>query len=309
MIFPDLEVIASLGEDYEALKGLCLDSVRVQNRRNDFKAPMMVSAHRLKHLNKINELNTDAVIINLEDGVAPELKKLALHYAVIFISNLKQSDKKIIVRVNSLDESAAEEIALLNEVKPDAIRVPKIETVEDVKRVEALVDGDIDIHLSIETASAWKNLAHLRTSERVKAFYLGVLDLLADMHLPHSIIEHHNPTMHYLLSHFLITSKVAGVWPVSFVYQEHEKMETFTRWLELEKSMGYLSKGVISPKQAEAVMEYMGYSQELERACHIIRAFEEQKAKGVTGFSDPKYGFIDEPIYKGALVILKQYSQ
>jgi len=33
--------------------------------------------------------------------------------------------------------------------------------------------------------------------------------------------------------------------------------------------------------------------------------FEERRAEGITGFSDERYGFIDEPIYKGALALLK----
>ena len=67
---------------------------------------------------------------------------------MLALSNLRESDKKIIVRVNALDEGGAEEIELLNSFKPDAIRVPKIKTQADVLRALSLCDSEIELHLS-----------------------------------------------------------------------------------------------------------------------------------------------------------------
>ena len=306
MIFDSLDVLTSITERYDRLKEHHAKTHRIQNKKQHFKAPLMVSAHQLKHLNKMDELPCDALMINLEDGVALEHKEKALHLAMLFISHMQKSDKKVIVRVNALDEGGKDEIVALNSVYPDAIRVPKITTASEVEMVHDLIDDSIDVHLSIETAQAWQNLAHLKTSSRVTHFYLGVLDLLADMHLPQSIITHENPTLLYILSHFLVTSKAIGVHPVSFVFQEHENMEAFQSWIELEKKMGFQSKGVISPKQAKAMMALAVSEEEIQRAEHIVKAFEASALKGVTGFVDEEYGFIDEPIYKGALVVLNK---
>jgi citrate lyase subunit beta / citryl-CoA lyase len=308
MIFDSLDFITALGEEHEALVGLCHKSIREQNLKRQFKAPLMVSAHQLKHLNKIDELDCDAVIINLEDGVAQEKKALALSYALIFISHLQQSDKKVIVRVNALDEGGDKEIEALNEVFPDAIRVPKIRTADEVHKLSKLIHARIDIHLSIETKESWVALADLRLTPRVTHFYLGILDLFADLSLSQSMVNISNPTMLYMLSHFLITSRSIGVEPVSFVYQEHKNSKVFNEWIRLEKEMGFSAKGVISPLQASQVMVLHEDSSELERAQHIIKSFEENRANGVTGFVDDVYGFIDEPIYKGALVIKDKHG-
>ena len=309
MIFDSLESIKAVADCYDDLKKHHAKSQRVQNPRQNFKAPLMVSAHQLKHLNKMDELPCDALMINLEDGVAKEQKEQALHYALLFITHLQKSDKKVIVRVNALDEGGKEEIAALNAVFPDAIRAPKIVNKKEVELLHDLIDESIDIHISIETALAWKNLSELKTSSRVTHFYLGVLDLLADMHLPQSIITQDNPTLLYMLGHFLLTSRSIGVEPVSFVFQEHENMKAFQEWIALEKKMGFESKGVISPKQAKAMMALSVNEEEIQRAEHIVKAFESSALKGVTGFVDEKYGFIDEPIYKGALVVLKGLSK
>ena len=139
-----------------------------------------------------------------------------------------------------------------------------------------------------------------------KAFYLGILDLFADMELSQALIQVDNPLIHQLLSQFILTSKALGVKPVSFVFQEYRDDTGFQAWLELEKKMGFDAKGCLSPKQVQQVQNTFGVDKEaIIRAQYIVERFEEQREQGVTGFSDDRYGFIDEPIYKGALALIK----
>jgi citrate lyase subunit beta/citryl-CoA lyase len=176
-----------------------------------------------------------------------------------------------------------------------------------VKSVLALLNENIELHLSIETALSWHNLSNLRVDKRVTTFYLGVLDLFADMGLSQSLIRKENPTMLYLLSHYLVSCKSIGVKPVSFVYQEFKNLEEFSLWLDLEKSMGFDAKGCISPDQVKLVnQKFQDEEVLLQRAKVIVKLFELHQAEGITGFVDEEYGFIDEPIYKGALAVLNK---
>ena len=292
--------------DLQALDALAIPTRREINRETKFKSVLMLSCNKIKHLEKIDSLEADCIMLNLEDGVAKEEKPYALVLCAIYLTKLKKSSKKLVVRVNPLDEGGYEEITYLNQFMPDAIRVPKIKNQKEVQSVLALLNDEIELHLSIETAAAWHHLSSLRINHRVSTFYLGILDLFADMKLSHSLINLHNPTMHYILSHFLVSCRAMGVKPVSFVFQEYKNLELFEEWLQLERSMGYDAKGCISRDQAKAVNTlFVDKEAEIRRAKVIVKLFEMHQAEGITGFSDDEYGFIDEPIYKGALVLLE----
>ena len=307
MIFENLDRLRVLVEknDLEAIEAL--RGGRSQRARFDppfVRSALMLSAHRLKHLNKLDNLDADIVVLNLEDGVAPALKPLALRLTGLFLAEAKSIRSKTVVRINPLDEGGREEIAYLNGLLPDAIRVPKIKTAEDVKEALDLVDERIKVHLSIETKEAWADLAALRVDERVEAYYLGVLDLLASMRLPQRIVHLHNPTMHAIMTRFLLECSVAGVLPVSFVFQEYRDTEAFENWCLLEKKMGYHAKGCVSPAQVEIANRiFLPSEEELEWARRVVELFESDP--NCSGFADEALGFVDEPIYKNASNLLE----
>lgn len=295
--------------DLAALDALATPSYRMINPKKDFRSALMLSCHNLKHLTKIDSIEADCIILNLEDGVSKKDKPFGLVLCAIFLAHHKKCNKKLVVRVNALTEGGFEEIAYLNQFMPDAIRVPKIRSVKDVESVYELLNERTELHLSIETNEAWQNLANLKVDKRVTTFYLGILDLFADMKLPQSLINIQNPLLGYILSHFLITCKTIGIKPVSFVFQEFRNLELFKEWLLFEKGIGYEAKGCISPDQAKLVNKiFADEEKEIQKAKNIIKLFELNLENGVSGFEDEDFGFIDEPIYKGALTILNRNS-
>jgi len=222
---------AYLNRDLKTLDKIAVPTFRVINKKNDFRSVLMLSCNNLKHLTKIESLEADCIMLNLEDGISKEDKPFALALCAIFLRELRECDKKLVVRVNALDEGGYEEITYLNQFMPDAIRVPKIRTTEEVNSVCALLHNEIDLHLSIETADAWHSLSTLKIDKKVTTFYLGILDLFADIKLSQSLINRDNPTMQYILSHFLITCKTMGVKPVSFVYLSRVNLDEFQKFL------------------------------------------------------------------------------
>jgi len=43
--------------------------------------------------------------------------------------------------------------------------------------------------------------------------------------LPQSLLTLTNPTVEYILSKFLINSKLAGFYPISFIYQDYKNIK------------------------------------------------------------------------------------
>ena len=270
------------------------------------RSNMMLNPLNLKHLNRMDESEADMITLNLEDAIAPSRKKEALHNIALFLSHMKKSDSFIIVRVNPLDAGGEEEIRFLNDFGFDAVRVAKVKDQYDIARALTLLSEDKELHISLETKEAFGNLASLRIDERLTIANLGILDLLTTLGLPQSIVTLGNPTIDYILSKFLIDARTAGIHPISFMFQEYNDTETFRRWCEREKEMGFTSKACMGPKQVAIANEVFGASEEaIARARHIIQRFEEESAKGNNGFMDERYDiFIDEPIYRDALLIL-----
>ena len=266
---------------------------------------LMVAGDKEKHLNKLPDLKCDVAMVNLEDGVFDKKGTRELLKEKYKDFRLRFPGKKTIVRVNPLDQCGIEDIKAVNKINPDGIRIPKIKSVEDVEQALAYIDKDIELHLSIETKEAFDNLKSLKINDRVSTVYLGILDLFESFGFPQSLLSINNPTADYILSKFLIESKIAGFYPVSFTYQDYKNTEEFTHWCKKVKSMGYTAKAAISPAQADIINDIFGYDEKaIGKAEYIKKVFEKQKALGCTGFVDEKYGFIDEPIYKDALLVL-----
>lgn len=276
----------------------------------NYKSALMVNGYNEKHLGKLNSLSADIAVINLEDGVSAEQKLVALERTAFAIESLKKRDSLIVVRVNELGSPTIDsEIKRLNIAKPDAIRVPKIHTVSDVERALELIDESIAVHLSIETAEALENLSRFGFDRRVKVVYLGILDMLESLGLPQRALKLDNPTIDYILAKFLVSARTAGFYPVSFVYQDFKDEVGFRAWCEKEKAMGFTAKGCISPSQVVIANEVFGADlEENTKAVYIVKKFEAMRSSGVTGFVDERYGFIDEPIYKDALLVLKAFA-
>ena len=104
---------------------------------------------------------------------------------------------------------------------------------------------------------------------------------------------------------------MAGLSAISFIYQDYKNIDEFERWCRLEKSMGFDAKGCISPKQVDIVNSIFSInSKEIIKAEKIKRLFVEQRDKyNNSGFSNEELGFIDEPIYKDALLILSKHNR
>jgi len=271
---------------------------------------MMLNPLKQTHIEKIPTLKAHKITLNLEDAIAPSRKKEALLNIAKILKNSTTPKDKIIVRVNPLNSGGKEEIEFLNSFDFNAVRVSKVRDIKEIKSALSLIKESIELHISLETKEAFYNIREWRISERFTTANLGILDLLNSFGLPQSLLQINNPTIDYILSKFLLDCKSVGLLPVSFMYQDYNNIKEFTKWCEKEHLMGFESKACMGPKQVEVANKIFGISEyELVRAKEIKESFESSSKKGENGFMHPKYGFIDEPIYKDALLVLDSFNR
>lgn len=277
------------------------EPIRLLHHRSN----MMLNPLNLKHLNSLDESIADVVTLNLEDAIAPTRKKEALYNIALFLSNLKKSTSFIVIRTNPIDEGGKEEIEFLNGFGFDAIRIPKVKSPKELEVALKILNKNYELHFSMETKEAFTHIQEFKIDSRITTANLGMLDLLASLKLPQSILQLANPTVDYILSKFLIDSKTVDIHPVSFMYQDYKNIEMFRKWCEYEKSFGFNSKACMGPKQAIIANEIFDTTKaEIQRAKYIKEIFEHNVSQGINGFMDDIYGFIDEPIYRDALNVL-----
>ncbi|MBN2722312.1 MAG: CoA ester lyase [Campylobacterales bacterium] len=305
MIFDDLSIFEN--KSIEEKKQLFGNKKKIAPTHKLHRSNMMLNPLNLKHLNTLDKNIADVVTLNLEDAIAPSRKKEALYNIALFLSHLKNSKSFIVIRTNPFDEGGKEEIEFLNNFGFDAIRLAKVKSPKELESALNILNQDHELHFSLETKEAFIDIRALKIDDRITTANLGILDLLASLNLPQSLVQIANPTIDYILAKFLIDCKTANIHPVSFMYQDYNNTGEFRKWCEYEKSLGFTGKACMGPKQAEIANEIFKVDRyELEKAQYIKEIFELNASKGINGFMDDRYGFIDEPIYKNALIVLNQ---
>jgi citrate lyase beta subunit len=226
MIFENIKELEEIVKNNDIKKALNLiGNKNLKTIKTKKRSALMVSGHNIKHLNKIDEIKADVIILNLEDGVPKEKKEIAKIMIAVFLSNIDFLNKEIIIRINPLNESGKEEIKFLDKFSFDGFRISKVKSNEDIDDVSILTDKEI--HASIETKEVFFNLTEL-IHPKLTTFYLGIYDLLNSFNLSHSIITLENPLIHNIISEFSLNSRFIEKIPIGFVYQQYKDCLLYT---------------------------------------------------------------------------------
>ena len=304
MVFSNLEDIKKL--TLEQKEKLLNPNNKFKLKKGLHRSNMMLNPLKLKHLNRLDNLNCDAVTLNLEDAIAPSKKREALINIALILSNLKETKSEIIIRINPLNNGGLEELNFLKEYCFNAIRISKVKEYQEVQKVLNILPNDKKVHISLESKEAFRDLSFWGKNSRFERANLGILDLLADLKLPQSLLKIKNETISYILTKFLTDSKIAGIEATSFMYQDYSNTTEFKDFCNWERSLGFTSKACMGPAQVEIANTIFAPTKaDIQKAQEIKKLFEQNSKKEINGFMHKKYGFIDEPIYKDALNQLK----
>jgi citrate lyase subunit beta/citryl-CoA lyase len=281
------------------------------------RSALFVPGNRPDRVDKAVRTGADAVIIDLEDAVALNEKEAAR--SKVRDKILEHAERKIIVRVNSLDspffqgdleEVVTDNLACLMIPKVDgAAHIREInENLLKVEKEKSMKPGALSILPLIESASAVQNIFEIASEKtmpsRVYCVAFGAADYTQDMGIE---ITKEGTELTYPRSRIALASRAAGIEPpldTPFM-MDLKDMEALKTDANRAKQLGFQGKLCIHPNQVEPCHAVFSPTMdEIRHAQKVVQAFEEAEKEGTAAFQlDGK--FIDYAVVERARRILR----
>jgi citrate lyase subunit beta/citryl-CoA lyase len=227
---------------------------------------------------KARTLPCDAVILDLEDGVAPEAKETARAQAIDAVRSGGFGRREVVIRANGLETPWGEaDLAALAELGPDAILVPKISDSGDVARYDgriARAPAHTSLWAMVETC---RSLFHLDTiagatkTSRLSCLVIGTNDLAKEMGARPGVGR--EPFLGALgLS--VAAAKAYGLAIIDGVFNDLEDEAGFEAQCRQGRDFGFDGKTLIHPRQIDPCNRIFSPSrEELADAQAVVDAF------------------------------------
>jgi citrate lyase subunit beta / citryl-CoA lyase len=246
-------------------------------------------------LEKAKTLPCDAVILDLEDAVAPEAKAAARQQVMAAVTARGFGSREVIVRINGLDTGWwLDDLDAAAKARPDGILVPKVSKPGNLldiaeRLVDISADHDIRLWAMIETPLAIINAAEIaataKDSEvRLAGFVIGTNDLARESRAK---LLPGRAAMTSWLAAAVLAAHAFGIDILDGVYNDIADAEGFRRECGQGRDMGFDGKTLVHPDQiAPCNAAFSPSEAEVAQARKIIAAFElpENHAKGVVQF-------------------------
>ncbi|WP_163509250.1 HpcH/HpaI aldolase/citrate lyase family protein [Fodinicola acaciae] len=232
-------------------------------------------------LEKAKTLPADALILDLEDAVAPDAKEEARKRVCAAASSGDYGSREIAIRVNAADtEWHADDIAAAVAAEPDAILVPKVNSADAVRTLaRSLGSARTALWAMVETPEAMLNASAIASaSERLTVLVMGTNDLANELHAEH--VPGRAPLLTGL-SLCLLAARAAGKVILDGVYNDVKDADGFAAECQQGREFGFDGKTLIHPSQIEPCNRIFAPSDaEVEKSRRIIEAFAEAQAAG-----------------------------
>ena len=243
-----------------------------------FRSVLYIPGSKERALGKARELRVDAVIMDLEDAVAPDRKSQARKLVIDTLNAGGHGNRTKIVRINGLDTRwGPDDVAAMGNAGADAILLPKVESAADVDGLAEMVN-DINLWAMIETPAGVIHASEIAAHPRLKGFVMGTNDLAK------CLSSRPHPDRMPLLASLqlaLLAARAHRVICVDGVYNAFRDEEGLRAECIQGRDMGYDGKTLIHPAQVAIANEvFAPAAEEVSLAKRRIEAFEMAEAAG-----------------------------
>jgi citrate lyase subunit beta / citryl-CoA lyase len=243
-------------------------------------------------IEKARTLPADAVILDLEDSIAPEAKADAREQVRAAIKAGGFGSREVAVRINGLDtEHWLADVDMINDARPDVIVVPKVTqpvTLENLadRLMDLGTDHKIKVWAMVETPMAMLNIRDIAavahdSETRLSCLLVGTNDLAKEMR--GRIVPGRAPVLP-LLVNAIVAARAYGLDILDGPFNDLGNAEGLARECEQARDLGFDGKTLIHPNQiAPCNAAFTPSQEEVAQARAIIAAFDlpENQNKGV----------------------------
>ena len=274
------------------------DAQETEGLREKMRSFLFVPADSERKLAKGPTSGPDGLILDLEDSVATDRKKIARDMALAYLKSANRTTgPKLYVRVNALDTGLTlGDLAVVMQGKPDGIVFPKcvgqanldlLATYLDAFEAREEIEAGSTRILTIATESAAAILALTAAPAkhaRLMGHSWGGEDLMADLG---ALAKGPSPGVYddtFLMARTvnLMASVAAGVTAYDTVYPDIKNVEGLRAEAQVARRMGYGGKIAIHPDQVAVIHEvFTPSASEIDWAKRVVATFESNPNAGV----------------------------
>jgi citrate lyase subunit beta / citryl-CoA lyase len=261
---------------------------------------LFVPAHSKKHVQSAVRLRPDAVILDLEDGVAPDDKPAARAGLQQAQQLLAEANIPCILRVNSDAENMTQDFVAADCSTLAAVIVPKCTNVQSLKAVPKQVGKLIAL---VESPVAIRNLHAIAALKSVDAMMFGSEDYAAEMG-----VSPNAKAIEHAVALVAIAATAAGkpAYGVAGSLANFSDRDGFRREIELTRDLGFSGALAIHPAQLPIIKTVFAPTQnEIDWAKNVLAAHKDNAA----GAFKLDGRMIDAPVFRQAQKILARIER
>ncbi len=277
---------------------------------------LFVPGSRPAMVAKARGLGADALILDLEDGVAPEEKDPARRTVAEALDEGFPEPRVVFVRTNGLSSGLLDaDLRAAVRRRVDGICLPKCETPAAVLAVDArlrvaedrsgLPRGKVRLLPVIESARGVMNAAAIaRASDRICGVAFGAEDFTADAHMTRT---REGAELAWARGAVSVAAHAAGAEPIDGIFADFRDEAGLRADAEAARRLGYTGKMLIHPAQIAPVHAvFAPTADEVEHARRVVAAFEDARAAG-SGVAVVDGTMVDRPVVLRARRVLAAY--
>ncbi|HEY1837730.1 MAG TPA: CoA ester lyase [Rhizomicrobium sp.] len=235
-------------------------------------------------LEKAQSLAADALILDLEDAVAPEAKEMARAQVCDAVKAKGFGKREVVIRINALSSQwGAADLTAAAAAMPDAILIPKVSRPQDLGEVETHLTGTkasaIALWAMMETPLAILNAGAIAgAGGKLACFVMGTNDLIKEFRGQHT---QDRQNLSAALGICVAAARAYGLAVIDGVYNDIADAQGFLACCQQARAFGFDGKTLIHPSQLAPCNEVFAPSPaDVESARKIIAAFDLPQNKG-----------------------------